>query len=96
MVPGTVPGMVPGSVPGTVPGPTLAARESLRFRAPVDGIVTNVTLRLRNDAVTLSSDGGVRRTGRSHPPLEDRIAKLEEIGGFTLPAAAPAPQAPQA
>jgi Zn-dependent protease with chaperone function len=21
----------------------------------------------------------------THPPLEDRIAKLEQIGGFTLP-----------
>ena len=26
----------------------------------------------------------------THPPLEDRIATLEKIGGFTLPAAAPA------
>jgi hypothetical protein len=28
----------------------------------------------------------------THPPLEDRIATLEKIGGFTLPAAAPAAQ----
>ena len=46
-VPGTVPGTVPGSVPGTVPGPTPAAHESLRFRAPSDGIVTGCRLRSR-------------------------------------------------
>jgi hypothetical protein len=44
-VPGTVPGAVPGSVPGTVPGPTATARESLRFCAPCDEVVTRVRLR---------------------------------------------------
>jgi hypothetical protein len=29
----------------------------------------------------------------THPPLEDRIAKLEQIGGFTLPPDTPAPAA---
>jgi heat shock protein HtpX len=48
---------------------------------------------LRDHKGLRSSLGGMFDT---HPPLEDRIAKLEEIGGFTLPAAAPAPQAPQA
>jgi heat shock protein HtpX len=48
---------------------------------------------LRDHKGLRSSLGGMFDT---HPPLEDRIAKLEEIGGFTLPAAATAPQAPQA
>jgi len=48
---------------------------------------------LRDHKGLRSSLGGMFDT---HPPLEDRIAKLEEIGGFTLPDAAPAPQAPQA
>jgi len=46
---------------------------------------------LRDHKGLRSSLGGMFDT---HPPLEDRIAKLEEIGGFTLPAATPAPQAP--
>ena len=44
---------------------------------------------LRDHKGLRSSLGGMFDT---HPPLEDRIAKLEEIGGFTLPAAAPAAQ----
>ena len=44
-VPGTVPGVVPGSVPGTVPGPTASARESLRFCALSDEVVTRVRFR---------------------------------------------------
>jgi heat shock protein HtpX len=45
---------------------------------------------LRDHKGLRSSLGGMFDT---HPPLEDRIAKLEELGGFTLPApAAPAPQ----
>jgi len=38
---------------------------------------------LRDHKGLRSSLGGMFDT---HPPLEDRIAKLEEIGGFTLPA----------
>jgi len=44
---------------------------------------------LRDHKGLRSSLGGMFDT---HPPLEDRIATLEKIGGFTLPAAAPAAQ----
>ena len=60
-VPRTVPGTVPGSVPGTVPGPTPAARESLRFRAPVDGIVTGVRCAALRYSRKRNSDGACGR-----------------------------------
>ena len=41
---------------------------------------------LRDHKGLRSSLGGLVDT---HPPLEDRIARLEQLGGFTLPAAAP-------